>query len=274
MDRTAHLHCRVGIVGLGPIGRAVARALDDGLDGYLLSAVSAAHRDRAATFSRTLRVPVPVMPADDMTTCADLVVECAPSAIFDDIARPVLTAGRDLVVLSSGALLEHWDLVELARRTGGRILVPSGALLGLDAVQAAAECGGLRSVRMTTRKPAASLLGAPYLTSRAEELATLTEPALLFEGTAREAIEGFPANLNVAVALSLAGLGPERTSVEIWADPDLDRNTHRIDVEADSASFSMTIANVPSENPKTGRITALSVIALLRKLRAPLRIGT
>jgi aspartate dehydrogenase len=274
MNRIADVPTRVGVVGLGPIGRVVARALDDGIDGYALSAVAAGHRDRAAAFSRTLRVPVPVMPADEMVTCADLVVECAPSAIFADIAGPVLRAGRELVVLSCGALLANWHLVDLARRTGGRILVPSGALLGLDAVQAAAQSGGLRSVRLTTRKPVTSLLGAPHLQCRGEELAQLTEPALLFTGTAREAIEGFPANLNVAVALSLAGLGPEHTAVEIWADPHLEHNTHRIEVEADSASLSMTIANVPSENPKTGRITALSVIALLRKLRAPLRIGT
>ncbi len=102
----------------------------------------------------------------------------------------------------------------------------------------------------------------------------MTEPRKIFEGSAREAAKGFPANLNVAAALSLAGIGPDRTIVEIWADPKLDRNKHAIEVEADSASFAMSIANVPSENPKTGRITALSVIAALRKMNAPLRIGT
>jgi aspartate dehydrogenase len=94
------------------------------------------------------------------------------------------------------------------------------------------------------------------------------------EGTAREAAKGFPANLNVAVALSLAGIGPDRTGVEIWADPKVTRNTHRIEVDSDSARSSMEIENIPSENPRTGRITALSVIACLRKQRASLRIGT
>ena len=96
----------------------------------------------------------------------------------------------------------------------------------------------------------------------------------MFRGNAREAAVGFPANLNVAVALSLAGIGPDRTMVEMWADPALTRNTHTIHVEADSASFSMSIENVPSENPKTGIITALSVISYLRKARAPLRVGS
>ena len=92
--------------------------------------------------------------------------------------------------------------------------------------------------------------------------------------SARQAAIGFPANLNVAVALSLAGLGPDNTLLDIWADPKLTRNTHHIEVDSDSASFSMSIENIPTDNPKTGRITALSVIAALRKLRAPLRVGT
>lgn len=97
---------------------------------------------------------------------------------------------------------------------------------------------------------------------------------MLYDGNARGAAKGFPANLNVAVALALAGIGPDRTKLQVWADPGVDRNTHTIDLDSDSASFTMTIRNIPSENPKTGRITAKSVIALLRKLSAPLQIGT
>jgi aspartate dehydrogenase len=117
-------------------------------------------------------------------------------------------------------------------------------------------------------------LGAPYLVENKIDIERITEAKKVFEGTAREAAKGFPANLNVAVALSLAGIGPDKTRLEIWADPHLARNTHRIVVNSDAASFEMTIENIPSENPKTGRITALSVIAALRKLTAPLRVGT
>ena len=88
----------------------------------------------------------------------------------------------------------------------------------------------------------------------------------MFRGSPREAAVGFPANLNVAVSVSLAGIGPDRTTLEIWADPALERNIHRVEVDSDSASFSMEIQNIPSANPKTGRITAQSVIAALRKL--------
>jgi aspartate dehydrogenase len=106
------------------------------------------------------------------------------------------------------------------------------------------------------------------------EVAGLTAPLKVFDGSAREAAVGFPANLNVAVALSLAGIGPDKTMLEIWADPTVVRNTHTITVDSDSAKFTMTIENIPSENPKTGLITAQSIVAMLRKLATPVRIGT
>ncbi len=154
------------------------------------------------------------------------------------------------------------------------MVVPTGALIGLDAVRAAAE-GEIRSVRMISRKPPKGLAGAPHLVANNIVVEGINAPLKVFEGSARDAVRGFPANVNVAAALSLAGIGPDRTTIEVWADPGIDRNTHSIEVEADSARFSMTIANVPSvENPRTGKITALSVVAALRKLTAPLRIGT
>jgi len=166
------------------------------------------------------------------------------------------------------------DLVDVARRNRGRILVPTGALLGLDAVVAAAE-GGIASVKMTTRKPPQGLSGAPYLVANDIDVTGLTEPKCVFIGTAREAARGFPANVNVAAALALAGIGPDRTAIEIWADPGVTRNIHRIEVEAAAGRLSMQIENVPSEeNPRTGRLTALSVVAALRKLVSPLAIGT
>jgi aspartate dehydrogenase len=152
--------------------------------------------------------------------------------------------------------------------------VPTGALLGLDAVQAAAE-GHISRIHMITRKPPNGLDGAPYLVEHGISVAGLDQALRVFTGTAREAARGFPANVNVAAALALAGIGPDKTTIEIWADPAVDRNIHRIEVEADAARFTLQIENVPSDdNPKTGRLTPLSVIALLRKLSSPLAIGT
>ncbi len=264
---------RVAIAGLGPIGRKVAEALDRGIEGLVLTAVSAQHPGKHRDWLGHLATTPAVLPIEKLADVADIVIECAPAKLVRSIVAPFVTQGKTAIVLSAGALLENEDLIELAKQNGGQIVVPTGALIGLDAVTAAAV-GEIHSVRMVTRKPVQGLAGAPYLVENNIDIEQITEPLRIFDGTAREAAKGFPANLNVAVALSLAGIGPDRTRLEIWADPALTRNVHRVEVESNSARFSMSIENIPSENPKTGRITALSVIAFLRKQRAPLRVGT
>jgi aspartate dehydrogenase len=264
---------RVAVVGLGAIGIRVVEALDRGIDGLVLAAVSVQnpekHRGRLTSLMRTPAI----LPIEGLIDVADIVIECAPAKLLRSIVAPFVTSRKTAIVLSAGALLENEDLIDLARQNGGQIVVPTGALIGLDAVVAAAV-GTIHSVRMVTRKPVTGLAGAPYIVENNIDIERITEPLKIFDGTAREAAKGFPANLNVAVALSLAGIGPDRTMLEIWADPALTRNVHRVDVVSDSASFSMSIENIPSENPKTGLITALSVIAYLRKQYAPLRVGT
>jgi aspartate dehydrogenase len=272
-SKTPAANLRVAIAGLGPIGKSVAEALDRGIDGLVLAAVSAQHPEKHRNWLGKLGTQPAVLPIEKLSDVADIVIECAPAKLVRSIVAPFVASGKTAIVLSAGALLENEDLIELAKRNGGQIVVPTGALIGLDAVTAAAV-GEIHSVRMVTRKPVQGLAGAPYLVEHKIDIEQITEPLKIFDGTAREAAKGFPANLNVAVALSLAGIGPDRTRLEIWADPALKRNVHRVEVESDSARFSMSIENIPSENPKTGRITALSVIALLRKLRAPLRVGT
>jgi aspartate dehydrogenase len=264
---------RVAIAGLGAIGRAVARRLSDGMPGLVLACVAARDGGKAQDWLAAQRIHCPVVALDALPQHSDLAIECAPAAILDQICRPMLAAGKQVMVLSAGALLPRPELIELAKAHGGQIIVPTGALLGLDAVAAAAE-GTIHSVRMITRKPPNGLVGAPYLVANHISVSGLNTAKQVFVGTAREAAAGFPANVNVVAALALAGIGPERTTIEIWADPALDRNCHTIEVDADSARFSLSIENIPSENPKTGRITALSVIAALRKLHAPIRLGT
>jgi aspartate dehydrogenase len=264
---------RVAVAGLGAIGASVVRALDRGIEGLVLTAVSAHNAAKHRTWLDELKSAPELLPIETLAEVADIVVECAPSKLVRSIVAPVVARGKTAIVLSVGALLDNEDLIDLAKSNGGQIVVPTGALIGLDAVTAAAE-GTIHSVRLVTRKPLNGLAGAPHLVENGIEIEGLTQPLRIFEGTAREAAKGFPANLNVGVALSLAGIGPDLTRVEIWADPTVTRNTHRIEVDSDSARFSMSIENIPSENPKTGRITALSVIACLRKQRARLRIGT
>jgi aspartate dehydrogenase len=264
---------KVAIAGLGAIGAKLVKELDRGIDGLALAAVASQNPDKHRAWLGALKRPPAVLPIEALADAADIVVESAPSKLVRSIVAPVVARGKTAIVLSAGALLENDDLIALAKDSGGQIVVPTGALIGLDAVTAAA-IGTIHSVQMVTRKPIAGLSGAPFIVENKIDIESLTEPLRIFDGTAREAAKGFPANLNVAVALSLAGIGPDRTRVQIWADPTVARNTHRIDVDSDSARFSMSIENIPSENPRTGLITALSVIACLRKLRAALRVGT
>jgi len=264
---------RVAIAGLGAIGRALARRLADGLPGLVLACAATRDQVKARAWLETQRIACPLVEPEDFPARADIAVECAPAAALERICRPMLEAGKKVMVLSAGALLPRPELVELAKARGGQIIVPTGALLGLDAVTAAAE-GEIHSVRMITRKPPRGLHGAPYLVANGIGVDGLNEAKRVFCGTARDAAAGFPENVNVAAALSLAGIGPDRTTIEIWADPAIERNCHTIEVDSDSARFSLSIENIPSENPKTGRITALSAVAALRKLHAPLRVGT
>ncbi len=263
---------RVGLAGLGAVGKVVAERLIDGVPGLALAALGV--RDEGRARAALPRFDGPVVSLEELAALSDVVVEGLPPPAFLSVAVPALEQGRIFVPLSVGQLLEHWDLVGLAEARGARIVVPTGALLGLDAVRAAAE-GEIRSVAMVTRKPPAGLAGAPWIVSQGFDLDGLAEPLKVFEGSVREGAKGFPANLNVAAALSLAGIGPDRTTLQVWADPGVTRNTHTITVDADSARFTMTIENVPTvENPRTGRITALSTVAALRGLTAPLRIGS
>jgi len=264
----------VGIAGLGAAGMRVAHGIDRGeVPGMTLVAVAASTPESAAAKVAGLASPPKAVAAEELARHADIVIESAPKAAFLPVARSAIDAGRIFMPLSCAQLLENMDLADRAVGTGARILVPTGAILGLDAIRAMAV-GEILEVTLETRKPPRGLADAPHLRRNGISIEGLTEPKRVFKGSAREAAIGFPANVNVAAALALAGIGPDRTAVEIWADPGVDRNQQTVRVRSDSAEAEMTIRNVPSENPRTGRITALSVIACLRRMTGALAVGT
>jgi aspartate dehydrogenase len=262
----------VAVVGLGAIGRAVTRALAAGLPGLALAGALARDRERGEAFLAGLPGRPPWLSVEAIVRHADLVVEAAGREPLVALAPAVLGAGRELVVLSVGALLDHPEWVELAAARGGRLHVPSAAVAGLDGLKGAAVAGHLDRVLMETRKPPAGLAGAPGVAG--VDLGAIDAPTLVFEGTARDACRAFPANVNVVAAVSLAGLGPDRTRIRVYADPGLTRNRHVVTAEGPFGRLRVEIENVPSENPRTGRLSALSTIALLGSLASPLRVGT
>ncbi|KJC50480.1 hypothetical protein UP09_05630 [Bradyrhizobium sp. LTSP885] len=266
---------RVGVVGIGAIGADVAQRLDAGVPGLKLVGVVGRNPTAAGQKVDSLKLNAKIASdLNELIDWSDVIVDCSTGATFDAIARAVLQARRTIITVNSTALLSHPDLLEFAKRSGGRLLVATGATAGLDGVVAAAE-GEIRSVRIVQRKPPRGLAGAPYIRDNGIEIEGLSHPLKVFEGNAREAARAFPLNANVIASLSLAGMGPERTRVEIWADPTLERNVQHYEVEADAVRFSVTVEGVPDPlNPRTSRLTSQSVIATLRRLAAPVQIGT
>jgi aspartate dehydrogenase len=265
---------RVGIVGLGTIGRALCEAIDRGEVGAQLVAVATRQHERARPFLQELCHQPPLLSLDELASRSELVIEAATQEALATIAPCTLRQGKDLMVLSVGGLLEHDDWIALARQTGSRIYVPSGAIVGLDGVKGA-TIGHITAVTMTTRKPPKALAGAPFVVEHRIDLESFTEATVIFEGSAREACRGFPANVNISAALSLAGIGPDRTRLRILVDPQGTRNVHDIEVVGECGRFSIHLENEPSEaNPRTGKLTYLSTLAMLKALADPLRVGT
>lgn len=266
---------KIGIAGCGTIGRKVATELDNGfVSGACLVALTSRNQEKAKEFAGTLRNPPAVLPLAEMVSRVDLVVEAATGAALDDIAKATLGAGKDLMALSCGALLDRDDLFTLAQESGATIYVPSGAIAGLDGV-ASAAAGEISSVTMITRKPPGGLRGAPGVEQSGIDLDSITEPTVVYEGSVKEACRLFPANVNVSAALSMAGVGPHKTTIRIYADPTVTRNTHEIQVEGEFGRLVIKIENVPSAtNPRTGVLSALSALAALKRITAHLRVGT
>jgi aspartate dehydrogenase len=264
----------VAIAGFGSIGRLVGRHLDEGLQGLRLVSVSAANLDRARENLKVFRTCVDAVPLDRIADSADVIVDCAVPHVFRNAVTPAIERARTIVTVNATSLLEHPDVIDRAERTGARIILVSGSVLGFDALRAA-NVGVINSVLMVTRKPPLSLAHSPWIREHKMDVRRIVQPTKIFEGSAREAARAFPDKFNIAAAVALASIGPDRVRIEIWLDPAVERNVHRISVDADSTRFEMEIQNVPNPGHEgTGPLTAYSVIAALKDLRAPFRAGT
>ena len=264
----------IGIVGCGVIGSEIARAIDSEVVEANLVGLHDRHRDKAEALAASLKHSVSVLSLGDLVSAADLVVEAASAQAVGEVAPLVLQAGKDLMVMSVGGLLGRQDLFGLAVQHRCRIYVPSGAIAGLDAVKAA-KLGEIESVTLTTSKPPAGLAGAPFVMENQIDLDEIRERTVIFEGTAQEAVKAFPANINVAASLSLAGIGPEKTRVRIIADPGSSANIHQIEVMGKFGKLTTRTENLPCpSNPKTSYLAALSAVATLKSIAEAAKIGT
>ncbi len=272
---------RVGLIGCGAIGTTIALAIDNGEAGDIkLVIVYDIVRERAVRLANSLsEKPVVADSYKDVTRSpnVNLVVEAASQQAVRDYVSDALANGKDVMILSVGALSDP-ELLEslknIARKYGRRIFIPSGAIAGIDGVKAAA-IGGIEEVVLITRKPPKALADSPYIAEKGIKLEAISEPTMLYEGLAEDAIRKFPRNINVAMTLSLAGIGPRRTIVKVVADPTINRNIHEIRVRGRFGELTVVTCNVPSPmNPRTSYLAALSAIRMLKNLSEPILVGT
>ncbi|MBK6897300.1 MAG: DUF108 domain-containing protein [Alphaproteobacteria bacterium] len=258
---------KVGVAGVGAIGRAVCLALSEapGIDGLILHMIS--DQKTRPEFD------IPQVNFAALAHDCDFIVECLPAPAVPALAAEVFKNGRDMVVISSAALLLFPEILETQKNSGSRIIVPSGALAGLDGVKAMREMG-IESSKIASSKPPKGFEGAPYVVDKKIDLSSIKTKTLIFSGNALEASRAFPANVNVAATLSLAGIGPEKTQVEVWADPAAVSNTHEITVKTRYSTLASRIENMPDPaNPKSSVLAARSIIAALRDLQQSVVIG-
>jgi aspartate dehydrogenase len=265
---------KIGLIGCGTIGGFIARQVDRWVE-VELSAIADSDAAKAEQLAAAVTGSPRILSNEELISQVDLVVEAAGKDVVPWLIGRVIEQGKEALIMSLGGMLalsdEQWKALASYQ---GHIYLPSGAIAGLDAIKAA-SLGRLSSVTLTSRKPPAGLQGAPYLKRQGLDISSLSEPLVVFEGSAREAVAGFPQNVNVAAALSLAGLGPDRTRVRIIADPHISTNIHEIEATGDFGRITTRSENAPSPtNPKTSYLAALSAVATLTRIINPLQLGS
>lgn len=271
---------KIALIGCGAIGKVIAEAIDQGQAGRcVLGGVLDLDRRRAEEFASGLLHVPPVYTSFSalLENESELIIEAASQHAVREYGSEILEAGKDLMIMSVGALVDP-DLFRILRqialREDRKIFLPSGAICGLDGVKSASQAK-VNRVTLTTTKHPRSFLGVEYLTGRGIDPREIDTVTVLYEGSAREAARLFPFNINVAAALAIAGIGPEMTKVRIIADPDVKDNIHSIEVDGDFGSLTAETRNILSpDNPKTSYLAALSAVATLRKVTDPIQIGT
>lgn len=268
---------KIGIVGCGAIGTSLAKAVTAKFaDRAVLSMLFDTDAKKIARLAQLLNIKtINASNLEELIKKVDLVVECACASSSYEIARKALYAKKDIMIMSSGGIVEKYkELLLLAQKNNANLYIPSGAICGLDGLKAASE-NGLKKVVLVTRKPPSGFRGVEYVAKKNIDLGRIKEDTVLFEGSADLAIANFPANINVAATLSILGLGAKNTIVKIIASPNITRNIHEIEIYSDAGTmFTRTENTIHPDNPKTSFLAVLSAIAMLQQVLGSGKIGT
>ena len=270
---------RIGLLGCGAIGTQIALAIDSGKIPATLTHVYDIDRSHAENLVSKLKQKPEIVDNSHLLSSnpVELVVEAASQDAVRNDAVSILQNKKDMMIMSAGALLDEsvFEVISDACRDFGKtVYLPSGAIAGLDALKAVKD--ELKSVILVTTKNPNSLKDAPFFDSSDIDPGKISEPIILFDGSAKEAVSLFPKNVNVSALLSMVGLGGNNTSVRVVADPNTSKNTHMIEANGKFGNLKITVENVPdSTNPKTSRLATLSAIELLRQICTKgVQIGT
>ncbi|MFH2144932.1 MAG: aspartate dehydrogenase domain-containing protein [Candidatus Omnitrophota bacterium] len=266
---------KIGIVGLGSIGSYLAGEIVKRYKKKVyLAGVCERDAGRVEALRRSLKKNIRTFTISQLCKKCDLVIEAAGTAAAGDVAEQAVKYGKDVMIMSVGGLLNKPKLIKKIEKKKIRLYVPSGAIAGLDALKAA-RMDRIDKVTLVTKKPIAGLSGANFIRKNKINLAKIKKEMKIFEGTAEEAVKGFPKNINVAAILSLAGIGAKKTRVCIIASRKLSRNTHTIEIEGNFGKIISCTENVPSEqNPKTSKLAMLSALATLDSILSNIKLGT
>jgi aspartate dehydrogenase len=266
---------RVGLLGGGVIARLFLEHRSSGDE--IVAIVGRSEASRGKELAREFGVPFVVGAQKLIAAQPEIVVEAASHDAVREHAEQLLSAGIAVIVLSGGALHDDALRERLERASKARrapLYVPSGGIGGLDALKAACAAG-VDEVSIAVTKPPAAWKGIPYVERLKIDLDRLKGPVTLFEGTAREGVPHFPANVNIAAVLSLAGIGFDRTRLKVVADPALKLNTHFITIKGATGTIDLRFESVPSpDNPKTALLACYSALAAFRQFSSPIRYGT
>lgn len=270
---------RVGIIGGGTIARLFIEHIRRGDLGRarVVAIAGRSDRSRGRALAKAFRIPFVTGARPLLAEKPDVVVEAASHDAVREYGEAVLKRGVALIVLSCGALCDdalRRKLELAATKSGALLSIPSGGIGGLDALKAACVAG-VDAVTIAVTKPPAAWKAIPYVEKLGVDLDGLREPCVLFDGTAREGVPHFPANVNIAAVLSMAGIGFDKTRLKVVADPALKHNTHYIEVKGRTGSISVKLENVPApDNPKTAWLACYSALAALKAVKSPVRYGT
>lgn len=265
---------KVGIVGCGAIGGEVARFIDRCLQlKAQVTALADKDRKQAENLAARLSSAPRILDIDSLIKKVDLVIEAAAVNAAVYILDKVIEEGKDLVILSVGALVKDLSVLARAEEKGIKIYIPSGAICGVDGL-GALSLGKIKKITLVTSKPPAGLAGADYLRSERINLDKLKGEQIVFKGDVAQAIKHFPKNINVAATLLLVSSGAP-VEVCIKANSKIRRNVHRIEIDAQAARVRVEVENIPSSvNPKTSALAILSTQYLLKKIFSSVKIGS